>query len=374
MVFGAWLVLLIISLGIVVAAAFLFRALAEEPVQYVQSTSSASLSDPARYKIVVESFESETGLAQATMSLQLSRAVLLSQQSEALLRKDIPDLPELHGGTGVLTFKTGMSPSEYEKELLSYAGAPWDLPPELKLLFTPQQLVDISPLFQGFGLLAVQLPSLRPASPVSPANLSTDFPSPHRAQLRALGDPRRYPFDRYLVMGQIQGVAYLGYKGRYALINGETYQITFRLPGYVVKPAHPSLLRDWPTLMRNVIWKLIGKLEPFKRVKFHGGNYDPERWKRGQFVFVLERPAFLKVATVLLGIIALVSIAPVVWLTDPRQLLLNAVAYFLALWALRSVLSTGAPKIPTWVDYGAVFLYLAELAAVALTVAVRRAF
>ena len=248
----AWVLLIIIIT--VLVAVILYRAIRENRVQY---SSNANSSDPVSYEVLIESLEAETGLVQATLGLRLSQMALLSPQNVALLKEVIPDLPEPHPGTGEISFGSGMSAQEYEKMILSAYGFPENQKWDVKVLFTPQRLVDSTSVFRGVGLLGVQVPSLRPSRPMVPAKLMDAVPSPSRTQLHALGDPWRYPFDRYLVMGKIWGVAYLRYKDQYALLNGETYTISFRLPGYVVKSASVSLLSNWPPMLEPFLAEML---------------------------------------------------------------------------------------------------------------------
>lgn len=102
------------------------------------------------------------------------------------------------------------------------------------------------------------------------------------------------------------------------------------------------------------------------------GLYNPQRWTDGQFAILLQRPFFLRYSTVILGVIAFVAALLVPLLTDPKQFALNALGYFLALWAVRSALSSAAPPgVPTYLDHGVLGLYLVTIGAFFLRLAIR---
>ena len=88
-------------------------------------------------------------------------------------------------------------------------------------------------------------------------------------------------------------------------------------------------------------------------------------WRDGRIVLVLERPLFPKFFAVFFGAIALAWIVIIAMSSDSKQLSLNVLGYFLAIWAIRTPLAVGAPKVPTLMDYVTLGLY-AFLVAVAL--------
>jgi hypothetical protein len=271
-----------------------------------------------------------------------------------------------------------MPPEQYMKEIFEFFGLPGGQPviildPDVRVEFSAQSMRDMSPEFLGLGLFQVQMPRLTLPRPASPGTLSKERPSTFKAELHALGEPSRYPFDKYILMGGIVGDAYIGYKGQYTRLKGATYDMTFRLPGFVVKQPPAQLLQDWPTGLRGIT-ELMRSVGAFpKNVSMYSVPFDAERWKDGQFIVLLERPSFLRVSTVFLGVLALLSIFVGAYFIEPKQFVMNALGYFVALWAIRSVLGAGAPAgVPTYLDYGVVTLYFIEISALAVRVTFRR--
>jgi len=99
--------------------------------------------------------------------------------------------------------------------------------------------------------------------------------------------------------------------------------------------------------------------------KKYAQDYRADMWRDGRIVLVLERPLFPKFFAVFFGAIALAWIVIIAMSSDSKQLSLNVLGYFLAIWAIRTPLAVGAPKVPTLMDYVTLGLY-AFLVAVAL--------
>ena len=89
-----------------------------------------------------------------------------------------------------------------------------------------------------------------------------------------------------------------------------------------------------------------------------------EFWKAGILAVVITRPFFPKFFAVFFCVLAVIWIMVVSLMSDPKQLSLNALGYFLVLWAIRAPLAATAPKTTTLLDDGILVLY-ALLVAVA---------
>jgi hypothetical protein len=71
----------------------------------------------------------------------------------------------------------------------------------------------------------------------------------------------------------------------------------------------------------------------------------------------MQRHAVLKVTTVVVLILALIYAVVLGAFTPRAEYLKTITGSFLSMWALRSVLASGAPKVPIWLDY-ATLLFL----------------
>ena len=89
--------------------------------------------------------------------------------------------------------------------------------------------------------------------------------------------------------------------------------------------------------------------------------FNPEFWYRTGFAISVERPLYLRVLTVVLGVIAVISVFIVSLRSEPSAYLLNAVGIFVALWGVRSIITASAPKTPNFVDFGVLALFILQI-------------
>ena len=179
-----------------------------------------------------------------------------------------------------------------------------------------------------------------------PASFSESVPKSAQADIRLLGDPWLYPFDKYVVAAQI----------KLTIVATPDWNQYFRIPDdrYTVLPKIPNLM------VRNIkandlgYWAKYFQQDPKEFVRLYRSDF----WKDGRILLVLERPLFPKFFAVFFGILAVAWILVVAKSADPKQLTLNEFAYFLALWAIRAPLAAGAPKAPLLMDYITMGLYI----------------
>ena len=179
-----------------------------------------------------------------------------------------------------------------------------------------------------------------------PASFSESAPKSTQADIRLLGDPWLYPFDKYVIAAQI----------KLMIVATPDWKQYFRIPddSYTVLPKIPNLM------VRNIkandleYWAKYFQQDPKEFARL----YRPDFWKDGRILLVLERPLFPKFFAVFFGILAVAWILVVAKSADPKQLALNEFAYFLALWAIRAPLAASAPKAPLLMDYITMGLYV----------------
>ena len=179
-----------------------------------------------------------------------------------------------------------------------------------------------------------------------PASFSESVPKSTQADIRLLGDPWLYPFDKYAIAAQI----------KLMIVATPDWKQYFRIPDdrYTVLPKVPNLM------VRNIkandleYWAKYLQQDPKEFARL----YKPDFWKDGRILLVLERPLFPKFFAVFFGILAVAWILVVARSADPKQLTLNEFAYFLALWAIRAPLAAGAPKAPLLMDDITMGLYV----------------
>jgi len=161
------------------------------------------------------------------------------------------------------------------------------------------------------------------------------------------GNPVRYPFDRYLLVVQpLYGATASvddSNRRRALEIVAHGGSATFSVPGYEATTPDVDQLRRW-------MWEDVRR-----------SARDPQdHWLQRHIYIELERPLFLKVLAVLLGASALVSIVGVTLASKREDLPKLLVGSLLSLWALRGILSSGAPRGTTLIDYATLLLLLLQ--------------
>jgi len=215
----------------------------------------------------------------------------------------------------------------------------------VQVFFSPFEISDATNEF-SVGIFGPRgwtnnVPLKRP-----PASFSESVPKSTQADIRLLGDPWLYPFDKYVVAAQI----------KLTIVATSDWNQYFKIPDdrYTVLPKIPNLM------VRNIkandleYWAKYFQQDPKEFARL----YRPDFWKDGRILLVLERPLFPKFFVVLFGILAVAWILVVAKSADPKQLTLNEFAYFLAIWAIRAPLAAGAPKAPLLMDYITMGLYV----------------
>ncbi len=186
-------------------------------------------------------------------------------------------------------------------------------------------------------------------------SLEKKLPGDTTMALTMIGDPRTFPFDRYLILYKGEGGAFLEYKGKVAYIDS-AFTITTRFPGLVVRDFSGPELRDYD----GILGRKFDREGAAKNLR-SSMPYNPEFWYRTGFAISIERPLYLQVLTIVLGAIAVISVIVVSIRSEPSAYLLNAVGIFVALWGVRSIITASAPKTPNFVDFGVLALFIVQI-------------
>ena len=313
--------------------------------QRVSTELPASVLDPKAYHLVLDSIDAVAGKVQVHAEVALNRNGFLTTNLKtnplAAIRElplsfgpfAIQDLGETLESNGFWSAQSSLLISRYENQIL---------------------VLEVG--------VAHEHNKLRP-------KLTRDVPEVVRQELTAIGDARLYPFDHYLLMGAIscQAFAYVDKDHPDMTVPGDQYRVDLRIPGFTLRDADIEELAE--RQKRQPVPDLTGlessstmKVDPNAQAFFKAMNdsyvrYNSDLWQHGAFAFVLERPLFLRVLAVFLGVVALLSVLYVAFGTEPKQMVLNAVGTFLGLWAVRQALSVDAPKTATLVDYATLGLY-----------------
>lgn len=222
---------------------------------------------------------------------------------------------------------------------------------DVQIFYDAPSVVDQNRLFQALGLRKIDQSSYDHEYAKEKPFLTSKKPEPTDQELTVIGSPRWFPFDDYWLIATMEAGGYGVRKGKACRLT-TAYLLDLRFPGYVVKEISGKELLAWDG-NQTIAWVL-----PPKR-------YDAKFWTERGLAISIQRPLFIKVLAVLLLILALVSMPFVALRSKPEDYLVNCVAYFLGLWAVRGILTVNAPKSPTIVDYAVLMLYCFQILIVA---------
>jgi hypothetical protein len=229
--------------------------------------------------------------------------------------------------------------------------------------FGPLQVNDLSDNFNHLGLAPLQggvrlFPKSSKLDSKPPGKVVRDF--------KVLGKPYLYPFDEYLIVGSVADEVHPNCDIHSDLpVSEGGFSYALHVPNMTLRSAYGRDLQDWPTEAKS--WSLDPKIrqmlesqKKFERSVNAAGpdEYKFELWRQNRFAIVLERPMFLRQLTIALFVIAFASVVFVASTTPLNNWAPNIAGIFLTVWAIRSVLSSTAPNLPTLMDLGSLVIYL----------------
>lgn len=222
---------------------------------------------------------------------------------------------------------------------------------DVQLLYEVPTVMDRALIYEAIGLRGINQSTDDPKYEEEKPFLTSKKPDPADQELTVTGDPRWFPFDEYWLIATMQAGGYQVRKGKPCRLT-TAYDLDLRFPGYVVKQVSGKDLLAW-----NGDPAIVAKL-PAARIE---GAF----WFQKGLAISIQRPLFIKVLAVFLLLSAVVSLPVVAFRSKPGDYLVNCVAYFLGLWAVRGIITVNAPKSPTVVDYAVLTLYCIQIFIVA---------
>ncbi len=174
------------------------------------------------------------------------------------------------------------------------------------------------------------------------------FPSPINFSIKALGNPEIYPFDRYFMMGAVACQAYVK-KGRQ-----KEYVHTKEDAEFLsIKNYIKGLFIRYPTNVElNEIKRLfINREEPPTEIKEVSN-------RENRFALIMERPYYLKIMTVVLGAIALLSALYIGFKAPFKDVPIQIIGYIIGVWGIRNILMGDLKIFPSYFDYALLWMYV----------------
>jgi hypothetical protein len=213
---------------------------------------------------------------------------------------------------------------------------------------------DLSGVFNLLGLRMISQVTYHPVFDRVKDSLLNELPQDRSVVLSVMGNPRMFPFDQYQIVCEIQAGAFLEYDKQVAPVDSG-FSVLPRFPGFVVRQMSKEELKGGSSPLR----------EEIDRKAPTADQYNPSFWMQSGIAISAERPLFLRTLTIVLGVVALVSLVFVYLLSEPSKYFLNSLGAFAALWGVRSILTTGAPKTPNIIDFAVLGLFVVQIILVA---------
>jgi len=226
---------------------------------------------------------------------------------------------------------------------------------DLDVRFGPLRVSDLAPQFDSIGFLVLN--SLVDRIPeLPPSDFKSEPPPVSQMEFSILGEPKFYPFDKYFIIGYASSIVLVSPdKRQFFSVDDDHTEVYLRAPNFVMRGASNSELLKWPRMGETPQGMQLQK----DLLKNNLEN------RKKMFAVLLQRPFFLRFFAIFLLVITLASMFYYAVASDVRTFALQAVAYFVGLWAVRQMLVSGGPKVFTAVDYVILLLY-ATLAAIVI--------
>jgi hypothetical protein len=287
----------------------------------------------------------------ALLALVLAWAVRKDFESKAFERL-LGSYPAAFHNNYVLNLNSFDMDSETVRGTLSLkAGLPvWDSK-EQTILFGPLSYVDLTYTYAVLrNFVDVNIALLKGKALPSSA-YSKAYPAPIDVSIKALGRPELYPFDKYFIMGAVTCPAYAqgGKEKEYLHTkeDGESLSIRNSVKGFFVRyPTNTEL----DGIKRAFLDKKgpPATNEQAKELNNH----------RNRFALVMERPLYLQIMTIVLGIIALMSALYIGFKTPFKDIPVPVIGFIIGLWGIRNILMGDLRIFPSYFDYALLSLYL----------------
>jgi hypothetical protein len=236
---------------------------------------------------------------------------------------------------GVLNFKAGLPIWDGKIQAIFYGPLTYS-----DLAFSYVFLKDV-----WFGILILRSVTL----PVGP--FTESLPSPINVSIKAWGNSEMYPFDKHFIMGAVCCQAYFK-KGKqkeyvHTMEKGETISINNYVKGFFIRyPTNIEL--DEIKNLRSDKKKPPTDDAEMKEMNNH----------RNRFAFVMVRPYYLKIMTIVLGAIALLSASYIGFKTPLKDVPIQVIVYIIGVWGIRNILMGDLKIFPSYFDYSLLGMYV----------------
>lgn len=222
---------------------------------------------------------------------------------------------------------------------------------EYQIYYLPPKISDLSPMFGLAGLRLIRQTVYPLKFELLKDSLQTEPPHDNNITLSVIGDPQYFPFDTYAIVYQLDTGALLEYRKSSANIES-TNEVTTHFPGFVVRELFLNELESY-------IGSAGNELDQKSATKKQ--EADRKFWSGPGVAILVGRPPFLKLLTIILGAVAVISMFLLFRFSEPSKYFMNSLGTFAALWGVRSIITVGAPKTPNVVDFVTLALFVLQV-------------
>jgi hypothetical protein len=242
------------------------------------------------------------------------------------------------------------------KGTLSFVPGPLPLPIEdvhkLKLFYGSLRYVDLT---YGYVFLDVDLSLTLFKTTGLSETFSTNYPRPVDISIMAIGNPEIYPFDKYFIVAAVACHVY--YKEGNKKIYGQEIKGEQRFERLHIKNSIPGLFIRHPKKK---------ELDEIKKLTFLKKKPQPTEDKemrelnnfQNRFALIMERSSYLKLMTIILGIIAFFSAYYIGFKTPFNAIAIQVIGYIIGLWGIRSILLGDLRIFPSYFEYAVLSTFL----------------
>ncbi|MBS3907222.1 MAG: hypothetical protein KGZ49_09325 [Syntrophaceae bacterium] len=265
----------------------------------------------------------------------------------------ILSLPLISDNNYILNLNSFDIDTEEVKGVLSFKkGLPiWDDNP---IFYGPLSYYDLTYTYAAWReFVNINIGFLREVPPPV-TSFTKSLPSPVEFSIKALGNSQIYPFDKYFIMGAVTCQVYIK-KGKqkeyvHTKENVESIKINNYIKGFFIRSPTKIELDE----IKN-IFKVFTKEKapPTGDAEIREMNNEKNR-----FGLIMERPYYLKIMTVVLGTIALLSALTIGFKTRFKDLPVQLIGYVIGVWGIRSILLGDLKIFPSYFDYTILGMYV----------------
>lgn len=183
---------------------------------------------------------------------------------------------------------------------------------------------------------------------------SKNLPPSVSVNFRAIGNPEYYPFDSYIIAGIVKCYAYeeVGKKKKFLNLTNKGIEVI-----HIKNLINNLFLRKPNDLELKKISNNL-TIPPYmsykKSYKIVKGfcNYEDS------FILIGERPKFLKLLTILMGLFALFAAQYIGFKSSTDKFFINIVSFIIGVWGIRSIILGNTHLFLIYLDYYILGLYL----------------